>query len=34
MARCLTSAVRRWRFPPFEGEPVELELPFLLNQGL
>ena len=28
LARCLVSMVRKWRFPEFTGEPMEVEIPF------
>jgi len=28
LARCLVAMVRKWRFPEFTGEPMEVEIPF------
>ncbi len=30
--RCMASHIRRWRFPPFQEGPIEVQTPFLLQE--
>jgi TonB family protein len=31
LAKCVTTAIRRWRFPPFNGEAQRIAVPFLFS---
>ncbi len=31
LGRCIADTVARWKFPPFDGEPRSVELPFVLD---
>ena len=33
MARCTKKRIRQWRFPPFEGDPIPVEFPYVLSAG-
>jgi predicted Zn finger-like uncharacterized protein len=33
VGRCIVDSVRNWRFPKFEGEAQEIELPFVFERG-
>jgi hypothetical protein len=34
LARCVSTTMRQWRFPPFAGEPVLVSVPFLFHARL
>jgi hypothetical protein len=34
MARCVTRRIANWKFPKFNGEPVPVEYPYLLQGGM
>ncbi len=33
MARCTKKRIKLWRFPPFEGDPLPVEFPYVLSAG-
>lgn len=33
LARCISSKIKEWRFPPFVGEPQQVQVPFVLEKN-